>query len=340
MGSSPTPPDPMQTSMMQGIFNLEAAKEQQGLNMTNQVTPYGNLTYSATPHGSGSGLFGPIDQPGSYTATTTLSPEMERLFQQNVTNAQLSGQIGEQLERNVFPSASKPLDLGWSATEANLDALNRQRLDPLWQQKTEAEQQSLYNQGLSPDTPGYATQMQQFNQAKNDAYNQMFLQGHSQAVNDLVQQYEIPINAAQAWRSGGQIQQYQPNLGLVQTPQASVAAPNYQQAVQSNYQQQSANSNAQMGGLFGLGGQLLGLGGSLLSDRQDKTDIQSLGPDPQTGIPIHAFRYKGDPKSYPKTVGPMAQDVEKAAPDAVTTVGDHKVIRTARTLRGQSQNGN
>jgi hypothetical protein len=327
----------MQTAFLQGTMNIEAAQEQQALNMTNQVTPYGTLTYTKTPNHQGAfGLFGQMDAPGAYTATTVLSPEMQALFNQNQSNALTSADIGGQLEKNVQQSASQPLDLGWSATEANLDALNKQRLDPLWQQNTEAEKQSLYNQGLSPDSPGYATQMQQFNQAKNDAYNQMFLQGHSQAVNDLIQQYEIPINAAQAWRQGGQISSYQPNLGLVQTPQASVAAPNYAGLVEQNYQQQSANSNAQMGGLFGLGGQLLGLGGSLLSDRTDKTDIQPLGQDPQTGIPIHAFRYKGDPKSYPKTIGPMAQDVEKAAPDAVTTVGDHKVIRTARTLRGQA----
>jgi ISXO2-like transposase domain len=158
MGSSPSPPDPMQTSMIQGIFNSEAAQEQQALNMTNQVTPYGTLTYTRTPGESGPrGLFGQMDAPGAYTATTVLSPEMQKLFGQNVSNAQLSADIGGQLEKNVMSSASQPLDLGWSATEANLDALNRQRLDPLWQQNTEAEKQSLYNQGLSPDTPGYAT---------------------------------------------------------------------------------------------------------------------------------------------------------------------------------------
>ena len=29
------------------------------------------------------------------------------------------------------------------------------------------------------------------------------------------------------------------------------------------------------------------------------------------GVPIHAYRYKGDPKTYPKVVGPMAEDVAK-----------------------------
>ena len=60
----------------------------------------------------------------------------------------------------------------------------------------------------------------------------------------------------------------------------------------------------------------------IASDRSMKTDITKLGKgDPKTGIEMHAFRYKGDPKSYPKVVGPMAQDVEKADPDAVTPMG-------------------
>ena len=47
-----------------------------------------------------------------------------------------------------------------------------------------------------------------------------------------------------------------------------------------------------------------------------KTDIQKIGTH-STGLPIYAYRYKGDPKSYPKVVGPMAEDVMKIAPHAV-----------------------
>ena len=41
---------------------------------------------------------------------------------------------------------------------------------------------------------------------------------------------------------------------------------------------------------------------------------------------MYAYRYKGDPKSYPKVVGPMAQDIEKHHPSAVKKIGRHKVI--------------
>ena len=60
-----------------------------------------------------------------------------------------------------------------------------------------------------------------------------------------------------------------------------------------------------------------------LSDRNTKTDIKKLTDGP---VPLYAYRYKGDPKSYPKIVGPMAQDIEKVRPSAVKRVGKHKVV--------------
>jgi hypothetical protein len=63
----------------------------------------------------------------------------------------------------------------------------------------------------------------------------------------------------------------------------------------------------------------------MLSDRRMKTDIKKLGKDPLTGLDMYAYRYKGDPKSYPKVVGPMAQDIEKRG-GPVREIGGHKVI--------------
>lgn len=71
-------------------------------------------------------------------------------------------------------------------------------------------------------------------------------------------------------------------------------------------------------------------GGTLLSkifsDKNDKTDIKKLGKDPETGVDMYAYRYKGDPKSYPKVVGPMAQDLEKVLPGITKLIGGHMVV--------------
>ena len=76
------------------------------------------------------------------------------------------------------------------------------------------------------------------------------------------------------------------------------------------------SSNPWMQGL-GLG--MMGL--SFLSDRTEKTDIKKVGKDTETGLDLYAYRYKGDPKTYPKVVGPMAQDIAKKFPDQVREVG-------------------
>ena len=44
---------------------------------------------------------------------------------------------------------------------------------------------------------------------------------------------------------------------------------------------------------------------------------------------MHAFRYKGDPKSYPKVVGPMAQEVEKKFPGMVKRQGGKLTVSPA-----------
>lgn len=87
-----------------------------------------------------------------------------------------------------------------------------------------------------------------------------------------------------------------------------------------------------LGSLFGPAGTFAGaipgimgaLGGS--SDEREKTDKKKLGVDPDSGLEMWAYRYKGDPKSYPKVVGPMAQDIEKKYPGSTKEVGGSKVV--------------
>jgi hypothetical protein len=70
------------------------------------------------------------------------------------------------------------------------------------------------------------------------------------------------------------------------------------------------------------------LGPLTLSDRRLKTDIRKIGRDRATDLDLYAYRYKGDPKSYKKVVGPMAQDVAKKYPEAVVKVGPYLGIKT------------
>jgi hypothetical protein len=82
-------------------------------------------------------------------------------------------------------------------------------------------------------------------------------------------------------------------------------------------------------GGYSSAGSILGGIGSLaaLSDREAKTDIKKVGTNERTGLDIFAYRYKGDPKSYPKVVGPMAQDIEKKYPGSTERIDGMLVVK-------------
>ena len=73
-GSAPASPDYVGAANATAAGNVEAARATAAANRTNQVTPYGNLTYTANP---GKDPYGNT----LYTATQTLSPEQEARLQ-------------------------------------------------------------------------------------------------------------------------------------------------------------------------------------------------------------------------------------------------------------------
>jgi hypothetical protein len=87
------------------------------------------------------------------------------------------------------------------------------------------------------------------------------------------------------------------------------------------------------GQILGAGAQFAGMA-AMFSDEREKTDREPIGRDPETGLPLEAYRYKSDPKSYPKVVGIMAQDVERIAPERVKTTTSGKKIVNMRGLMG------
>jgi hypothetical protein len=360
MGSAPTPPtppDPAQTANAQGFENINAALAQAQLNDINQITPYGSITYSQSgpgtwvpnlPTGGGGAPWTPADPAGTpsgdaerahpnetfvpqYTATTQLSPGMQQLFDTTLGASQTNANTEAALANSTEAMLSKNIDLGPGATQAYLDKLNTQTLDPQFAQAQTALNQQLADQGLTPGSDGWKYAQTQFGLNKANTYNNMYLQGQNTAVQDLLAQYNEPLNAMDALKSGAQVSQ--PGIGtLAPTPQEQVQPAPYASLVQSNAQNATSQFNAEtaanaqmMGGLFGLGGSLLGAVGGL-SDRSDKTDIEKLGDS--GGLPMYAYRYKDDPKTYPKTVGPMAQDLEKQQPGSTFGIGGHRVIRS------------
>jgi hypothetical protein len=261
----PAAPDPYKTATAQGAANIDTAQAQQIMNNTNQITPYGSITYDDQ---TGAGRYVPTLGGGQQwipqtVATTKLSPEMQALFNQNVANSQTASDTAGQLGHSVQDLLSHNVDLGPNATESYLNRLNTQTLDPQFQHAQDALNQQLANQGLTPGSEGWKYQQTQFGLNKANAYNNMYLQGHNTAVQDILAQYNEPLNALGALQSHSQVSQ--PGIGQTAPgAQVAVAPPNYEGMVQSNYnnamqgyQAQMQQQNAMMGGLFGLGGSIL-----------------------------------------------------------------------------------
>lgn len=253
MGDSPTPPDPMATATVQGNMNTQTAKTQQEMNMVDQNTPYGSLTYSqagtnadGTPH---------------FQSDVNLNSTGQALLDQSNTNKLQTGALASTLlGSNTGALSGKPLDLGWSATEGKIDQLNRNTLDPQWQQNQNQFEQQMASKGVAPGSEAYDNASRNFNVGKNNAYDQMYLAGHGQAVSDLTNEYNSPLQTYSTLTTGSQPN----NPNFQSTPTTGVQGVNYAGMVQDNYDQQNATQNAMMGGLFGLGGAAITGGASLM----------------------------------------------------------------------------
>lgn len=153
---------------------------------------------------------------------------------------------------------------------------------------------------------------------------------NQQAIDDAVAKWTAERNYP--------LEQLNIRMGAVTsspTPMSSTSTSTSLTPTSTNYGMSAlggAMAGANLGSsLFGgstagtIGTSLLGGLLGIFSDENEKTDIQKVGKLPN-GLNTYAFRYKGDPKSYPKVVGVMAQDVEKKIPTGVSRIGGKRVV--------------
>jgi hypothetical protein len=140
------------------------------------------------------------------------------------------------------------------------------------------------------------------------------------------QQAQNQINAQmqkfqQAWAyPGQQLGVLQSALGMTPYGQAQQGQSTTQTQTSPDLAMSALGGMQMLGSMFSPTG-ALGALNPFGSDRSMKTDITKVGVHKPTKLPIYAYRYKGDPKSYPKVVGPMAEDVGKTfGPGAVAQI--------------------
>lgn len=194
-----------------------------------------------------------------------------------------------------------------------------------------AAQQQKYGQLLGRATFGNNATQQNFGndnqinaqnnaietQRFNDQLTRMNEQNRlrQQSIDEQFAERNQPINEISSLLGGTQVKD--PTWANADT--ASIPTTDYAGIINqdfANRMQAYQAQQAQIGGLLGGIGSIFGA----LSDRRAKKDIRPAGR--LMGHKLHAYRYKGEPKDAPKTIGVMAQEVEKTRPDAVTTGPD------------------
>lgn len=303
----PKAPDPWETASAQGQWNAFTAQQQQAMNMVGQDTPWGSMAYDQTGTQTIIGPDGKPVQVPSYTATTTLSPSQQAIFDQGQTaQLNLAGLAADQSEF-MREYLSTPFSYnpgqheGWAL--GLYDSLNADSQNA----GMESLRTRLANQGIAEGSAAYQSAMRDFTSGNQTARDRFLLDSYGQGLNTALLERNQPINELSAFMSGSQVSMPQ----FQNTPQTGVAGVDYTGLVNNQYQQQMNNWQAGMGGLFGLGGALLG--SPLMSDRRLKTDIKPVGKL-DNGLTVYSYRYVW---GGPQHIGLMADEVKSVHPDAV-----------------------
>jgi hypothetical protein len=217
--------------------------------------------------------------------------------------AQLNQQARMANQSSALQAAQGNQQAGLAGAGLNLNAANSMG-------NLAAQGQSSFLQGASAGLAG------------QDA-----LQGHQQQLLDALRSYygeqqQFPLQQLQI-----------PLQALGMTPYGQTntqTGPAPERGSSSGFLSGLGGASAGVGILGGLNSLIPGGFAALLgSDEREKVDIVKQGKDKNTGLNIYAYRYRGDPKDYPKVVGPMAQEIEKKFPDQVTTIGGRKAVNAS-----------
>lgn len=252
MVSTPSAPDPKQTAAAQTATNVDTAIANSGLSHTNQVTPDGSLTYDVTGHTTMKDQNGRTYDLPTYTATQTLSDSNQKIYDTNQQTKEGLAGIGLSQTGKIADLLGSNIDL----SSGNIDKYSNTHwqggFDRQWGQKQQELEASLAAKGIQPGSEAYKNAMGDFTYQRQNAEDQYLGDMYKTSIGAISQERSNPINEISALLSGSQIQQ--PNY--VSTPSTQLPTVDYAGLINQNYQQKLAQSNAAMGGLFGLAGTL------------------------------------------------------------------------------------
>jgi hypothetical protein len=244
MGSSsaPPPPAPDYTGAAQATAsgNLAAARATAQANRVNQYTPYGSVEYSRP---------NPQGDPDRWNMTQKLSPESQKLFDQNQAINERLGGLSQKGMGYVEQSLDKPMNLDGlyggkgpanykNAQKVNLskfenmmayrspEALQQQAsdvayqnatryLDPQVNQQQTSLETQLANQGVQRGSEAYNNAMRDFQAQRNLQYDSARGQAYTQGMAGSQQAYNQLMGINQQKMSKKQMR-YAQEMGLRQ----------------------------------------------------------------------------------------------------------------------------
>lgn len=320
----PSPPSAASVASAQTGSNQSTAMFEQMLNMQDQRNPYGSLTWqSAGTWQYTDPTTGKVMTVPKFMASTVLSPEQQGLLdQEQQFDARWNDMALAQTDR-VREALSKPFDYSPGIHEKWASDLYDKLNSPTIARQQDELQQQLANRGLNYGTAAYDQGMKDFYEGNQRARDAFMLDSYGTGLNTALTIRNQPLKEGAALMSGGQITEPQwisgPQSGVANTDIAGISANNYsQQVARAQAQQQS------QAGFWGALGQIGGAAlGGWLSDKRVKKNIHDVGTDPDTGLRVKEWEYKDGSESY-RT--PIAQDVEKRFPHAVSTVNGVKRV--------------
>jgi hypothetical protein len=196
---TPATPDYSGAAKETAEGNLAAARQATAANRVNQVTPYGNLSYSI----SGKDPYG---NP-TWTATTSLSPEQQQLYNYDVASSLGLGRLQEKglnyvgnmidqpFSTSTLPNLTSRLNAPQFNQLGSAEAMQRdlenqgmagwdkatgllmQRLEPSLERQQKSLDTQLANQGIMRGSEAYNQAQQDLAQKQNDLRNQAALGG-------------------------------------------------------------------------------------------------------------------------------------------------------------------
>lgn len=279
MGSKSDPPpapDYVGAAHAQGAANVDAARASAKLSNPSFSNPFGSRTVN----------FGWNGDPDSVYVTDSLSPIGQQRFDQNQRIDTGLGNLAETGLGFVQNTLNSPFNQGALPAAPGADDATRQRvedamyaratarLDPRFDRQESQLENRLINQGLTRGSEAFGNAMQEFNFAKNDAYdnamNQAIAAGGAEqsrlygmgtdARSRAIQEQEFfrtePLNILNAVRSAAPVgmPQFQSYSGSNVAP-----APIFRGAVEQGeagmnaYNQQQMQDAMFMQGLMSLG---------------------------------------------------------------------------------------